>query len=262
MGAREILQWSGVVAFCLAFPTHGYEFRLDRFAIATPTAILFDDQFSDGFPPPSGPQGAATYFTAFVPSLGTEVGGKLILNGSDAQPSAVFPFTFETATRQTFLSAGGAFTVAGLFDLIAPLERSEGYAIRVTDQTAAVVGNDDVRLGVFRTMAGQVAVSLVDVNNTAGIFNILGNDLLDASDLSNSQIILALDVSQTGVVSGRYAFPGGTFIDIPGTATIYNGETFTRAGFVVTTPIPAPPTVWLIVVAVGALWYARRKKHS
>jgi hypothetical protein len=249
-------RWIGLAfALSTSLPAHAYLVRLDTFSVTGASGVStvnFNDPFSDGIPPPSGPNGPNTYLTAGVNPLGTETGGKLILDGSDSQPSAVFGFNFETAILATALSSGSAISVRGIFDLLAPAIPTEGYSIRLSDQFGGSLGNDDVRLGVFRALDGDVSVLLIEVNQMAGTFFVRASHDLTPTELANAQIELGLDVSAAGVTTGLYGF-GGPLTALGTTIQIYDGETFTRAGLVVSTPIPAPGTLWLATLGLCAL---------
>lgn len=265
MARFRIGRWIGVaLAFAASLPAEAYLYRIDNFSVTgfdtAGAPVAFNDPFSGGGAPPSGPNGPVTYFTAGVNPLGTEAGGKLILDGSGAQPSAFFDFKFENATLATGLSSGSPISVRGIFDLIAPTIPTEGYSVRISDQFGASPGNDDARLGVFRALDGDVSVLLLEVNQAAGTFFVRASHDLTPAELANAQIELALDVSPTGVVTGLYGF-GGSLTAFAATIQIYEGETFTRAAFLVTTPIPAPGTLWLAALGLYALTLVRRQQR-
>ncbi len=282
---RGIAYWLGAVfALCAALPVQAYQFSLDNFFIerldpATGALIFsFNDPFADGNAPPSAPNfstGAPASYgvTGVSPPLGTEAGGKLILNGSDIQPTIIGAGTFEGATLFTNivpqstvgLRQGSLINVTGIFDLAAPSLLGEYYGIRLFDGTPTSSGDDDVRVIVRRTLGGDVAVQLWDVDLTALTISVLSSDVLTAAELLNPQIELVLNVNELGNVAGRYSLDGGlTFTVLPTATTpsLFNGETFTRASFFAVSAVPIPGTLWLVVLALGALASVVRRNGS
>lgn len=285
MSPRDSAHWLGAVfALCAALPVQAYQFSLDNFFVerrdASTGALVFsfNDPLTDGNPPPSAPNFStgtpASYFvTGSSPPLGTEAGGKLRLNGSDAQTTIInaVDFTFEGAllatniapTSTLELRQGSLINVTGIFDLAAPSLSNEQYGVRLTDATAASNGDDDVRVILRRTPGGDVAVQLWDVDLTALTIAVLSSDVLTAAELLNPQIQLALSVDELGNVFGSYSLGGG-FISLTAamTPSLFHGETFTRAGFFVVSPVPVPGTLWLVALALGALASVGRRSGS
>jgi hypothetical protein len=250
-----------------ALPAHAYVVSIDSFSVRATAAaggiVSFDDPFDDGAPPRSGPNGPVTYDTAGIPVLGTEAGGRLTLDGSDAQPSAFFSFAFESALLASPLAQGSPIGVRGIFDLIQPSVPLETYGLRLTDQfifAGGVVspGDDDIRIQVTHRPTGVIAVDLVDVDNTNRTMTLLDSHELTAAELLNAQIQLQLLVGPTGVVTGSFGF-GGLLTTFAATDTLFHGEAFTRAGFVATSPVPLPGTLSLLVLALGALVFSRER---
>src|SRR5574341_1109113 len=220
MSLRNAVHWLGaVVALCAAAPAQAYQFSLDNFYVerlnaATGALILnFNDPFADGNPPPNAPNfsngNPASYFiSGFIsgspPPLGSETGGKLRLNRSDPQPTVInsTQFTIEFGLLATNvvpdsmigLRQGSLINVIGIFDLAAPSPHNEYYGIRLFDGAGTSVGNDDVRVIVRRTTAGDVAVQLWDVDLTASSITVLSSDVLTDAELANAQIHLKLSV--------------------------------------------------------------------
>jgi PEP-CTERM motif-containing protein len=268
-----------VLLLTTSLATPAYVVSIDNFFVSrtNPTTgalvFSFNDPFSDGVPPPSAPNfstgAAASYFVTGSPPLGSESGGKLTLNGSNGVPTFIEGFgLFEGALLQTStdpastagLRLGSAIDVTGIFDLTAPSIAREQYGIRLSDVTAASEGDDEVRMRVILTPGGSVAVQFVDINFLSQSTTTLGSHLLTPSELNNPQIQLELTVDPSGNVSGRYGFGGG-FTAFGNTATIFNGETFTRAGFWAATPVPLPGTLWLLGIGLAALAHWRRAFH-
>jgi len=287
MSLRNSAHWLGAVfALCAAVPAQAYQFSLDNFFVQRLDAstggliFSFNDPFTDGNAPPSAPNFStgtpASYFVSgSSPPLGTEAGGKLILNGSDTQPTIInaADFTIELATLLTNIAPastlglrqGSLISVTGIFDLAAPSLPNQYYGIRLLDGTAASNGDDDVRVIVRRTLAGDVAVQLWDVDLTALTIAVLSSDVLTAAELLNPQIQLALNVNELGDVAGSYSLDGGlTFTLLPAATipSLFHGETFTRAGFLVVSPVPIPGTLWLVALALGALGIVGRRSAS
>jgi hypothetical protein len=273
----------GALALGAALPVQAYQFSLDNFYVERLDAgsgaliVSFNDPFTDGNPPPSAPNLSTGFTTSYfisgfisgsLPPLGSETGGKLRLNRSDPQPTVInsTQFTIEfglLATNVTEgstlgLRQGSVINLIGVYDLAAPSPPNEYYGIRLFDGAGNSAGDDDVRVIVRRTPEGDVAVQFWDVDLTAQTIGILSSDVLTSAELANAQIHLKLSVDPQDNVGGSYSLDGGlNFISLPtGTApTVFNGETFTRAGFLVVSPveIPEPGTLWLTALALGAL---------
>jgi PEP-CTERM motif len=254
-------------------PAYAYAISIDNFYVErgdNPNGGLpftFNDEFNDGIPPPSAPNfstgNPASYSVTGIPPLGSEAAGKLTLNGSNAQPTLInsTQYTYEGALLLTNiipdsfvgLRQSSAIDVIGIFDLTAP-STNEHYGIRLTDQTSASHGDDDVRMIIRGMPNGDVDVQFWRVDLTALTIDVLGSDVLSASDLLNPQILLMLSVDTTGDVSGSYDIGGGLVPIVANTTpSLFHGETFTRAAFFVVNPVPNPGTLFLVALALGLL---------
>lgn len=86
MTLRRLFACMGLRAWpsSLAAPGHAYTYSVDEFSVTRNGALIFDDPFSDGGPPPSAPNFVggipATY--GMLGSLGPEAAGKLTLQSS------------------------------------------------------------------------------------------------------------------------------------------------------------------------------------
>src|SRR5205814_8623509 len=107
-------------------------FRADRFTLIKDTSTLLQDDFSDGFAPPSSPNftsgTAASYFTN---GIFTESGGELFLDSNNATSfvgvGTTDPTIGQIALPSTNIDPSGLtrglkhnhqFTIQGVFDLI------------------------------------------------------------------------------------------------------------------------------------------------
>lgn len=276
---QGVLRWlSAVLAFSASLPANAYLFPIDQFFVqrldgATGALIFsFNDTFSDGAEPPSAPNFstgvAASYFVTGTP-FGVEADDKLTLNGSAAGPFVIGIGRFEGALLLTNITPGSDFglrqgsvlTVFGIFDLVPPAA-GEGYGVRLTDATASSNGDDDARIAIRRTPGGDVAVVFTETDLTASTITLIDFHELTAGELGSTQVLLGLTVDALGNVTGGYQFSGEPLSAFANTMTIFNGETFTRAGFFANAPIPTPlpGTFWLTMLGLAVLGLAIGKR--
>ena len=279
-------------AIVLSHPSavQAYNFRIDDFQIIKNGSTLFDDSFTDGNPPPSAPNfssgASASYVLNSGATVGPEIGGKLTLDSSGAALAFNFNesrlFLTQRATLLTSqtggatgLNSNSTFVVTGTFDLILPGPivvpgvNGDQYAVRLTDGTSTVEGNDILTMQVVRRSDGQLAIQFRHFDDAGNTNTLLAQTLLNPA---HDQIALRLshpDASNS-TIFGSFAYIDGgvlgSFTTFGTTFDIFNGESFTRAGFEAATPTlatPEPSSVVLLSCGLIALvgFFARGSRQ-
>lgn len=254
---------------------------IDDFSVTKNGALIFDDPFSDGVPPPSAPNftnGAPASY--FVSGTLNESGGKVRL---DTVGAAIVPgvginqnFFLERAILLTNidplnltlgLKNNDTFSVRGLFDLTVPSRRREAYGIRFNDGTNTNPADDLLQVGVRRGGDGIDRVQFFRLDTVANSATFFGSFLLDPA---HDQILLDLTrlsaLSDAITASFAYVDGGivGPFTTFGTTADIFRGENFTRAEFLFFTPVPEAASLILFgvgLVALAAGSWKRSRRH-
>lgn len=154
--------------------------------------------------------------------------------------------------------------VVGTFDFVVPDVSSAGasfYEVRLNDRvSAANPGNDEVRVRVFRSpVDGSTSVTFSSRDASTNTSVTLGTDVLTGADLLHDQIMLMLQNSpgDHATFTGSYAFVDsgivGPTIDLAGSATLFNGEDWTRAGFRVLESVYVPEPMTLAMFGAGLI---------
>lgn len=258
---------------------------IDGFGVMKNGALLFQDTFSDGNPPPSAPPFAsgapASYF---VQGSLDEAGGKVRLDTAGAlivpgAGIATGQFVFlERARLNTDidptnfvlgLKSDDTFSVTGVFDLAVPGPISELYGVALSDAAAGKTPDDFVRIEVIRLLDGSVRIVFIDFDFVLGTATGIASTSLDPL---HDQIALTLtrgDVA-TNAISASFTYIDG---GVPGPTTtfaaaaqIFNGENWTRAEFEFVSPVPEPSALLLLGAGLAgfglAVWSQRRRNVS
>jgi len=133
----------------------------------------------------------------------------------------------------------------------------ERYSIRLVDFGSGRAANDNVQVGVVRNAFGDLSVQFREADFGAGVFNILDSFSLNSSYFDVYEQIRLRLFSQAGdndVFAGFELFDlDGHFRPIgyqfDGAGSIFDGENWTRAGFIVAVPEPAS----LVLFGLGLL---------
>ena len=270
-----------------------YAFELDFFAVwknlgaySTPLELLaqtpiFGDSFDDGSQPPSAPNftsgDPASY--AMFGSMGPENAGILTLDSTGTQSNNYGTYV-QQAILKTNVDSGSTaglkqdstnFLVGGIFNFINPGNANGAYGVRFTD---VGVGNENdiVSLYVRGRTDGQALITFSRFDYTTGIRSVISQQVLDTG---HDQIALGLayqDPDGVGsapkaVYAGYFYLDGGAptaaFAGMAGSADLFHGENFTRAGFFAADIAPVPETAEyaLMLAGLGLVgWRVRRHR--
>lgn len=236
-----------------------YTFRIDSFRIVKNGLLLFQDNFSDGLPPPSAPNldngGPISY--SVTGALGPEQGGKLTLDvsGASAIESDIGELNFlnQSALLLTNrdpndllfgLKVDDTLSVTGVFDLVIPAALRERYGIRLRDRTLTQVGNDNLELVVRRTAAGNLRIQFLRLDFETDTVTTFASVPLDPNHQQISLTLSKPNAASSNIVAS-FAYVDGGVTGLVATLSpsvqIFRGENFTRAGFTAQTPFfPGP----------------------
>lgn len=278
---------------------HAYTVLLDQFVVTKNSndgsggnPVYLNETFSDGIPLPTT---EATFPSGNPITTSTfggwqESGGRAIADSSLTTPrTSIFSGNSINLTSFRFNTNGDplpdarglkkddTIEVRGLFDLSSTLGVSGGYSIELRDSGFGGANDDRARLGMRSDESGNLSIRFRDMDASTGNVIVLDDDMLMAG---HSQILFVLrHEANTGDVSASYAYvdtlldisdtdsaayQGLTFIQMTGTASIFNGEDWTRAGVTVTesAAIPAPATLALFGLGLAGVVFARRRRAA
>lgn len=264
---------------------------MDEFWIVKNGTELFRDSFNGGGLPPSGPDGATTYFSGAQAGLGGmtgETGGKLTMTpalGSQTLITGFFADTFTGGTRANItgansLSISNSVEIHGLFDLSSvPTITGQQFGIRFTDRNNTNTGDDIIQLSVVKSgISGDIGVRfaeldfVADTSETAGFASI--TSLLPSA--SQIELVLTKAAGSNNVFASynlldafNNSVGGGTLDNINNVTlsalSIYNGETYTRGQFFATDTgvlISEPAAFATMLIGLAGLGYTRRKRAA
>jgi hypothetical protein len=268
-------------------PAHAYTTFLDTFTVSNNLGVILNDTFDDGIIPPLAQNCAlasapACYSTDPAVFPGSESGGKLRLDtslGSHSESAAGNPrqvvrgrlLTPRTTDPATGLKKGNTFEVSAVYDLVLP-GPGDAAQIRLTDAhaTAGETGDrtDYLQLGLrmsqelgavpeIRLLGQNFQEGTVTTEATRALDTSLGADqirlILSHTTANSLEIVASWEYLKAGVV-----LAADSFSERP---TIFDGENWTRADFIVSAvPVPEPETYAMMLLGLGFVaWRVRRR---
>jgi hypothetical protein len=282
----------------LAGSASAYNVTVDQLTIYKNGNLYINDEFNDGNAPPASGSNfgsgttPATYFTS---GTWTENGGRAVANSTNNPAVNNNPFDNEITRRHTARinsntqplveSTGGLkiddnIAVYGLFDLSSTLDNNDSsYNIRLRDSGSGNTVNDDARIGVRRTVSGNLIIRFGDFDAQAGTFNIQDFDTF-APGANDDQIVLALNRAAPDGgnanpgVTASYAFVDGTvdlsdmgalgalsFTSMSGAVTLFGDEDWTRAEIAVFETVEAAEPGIALIFAAGLAGLAVQRRR-
>lgn len=267
---------------------------LDEFWIVKSTDTagpneIFRDSFDDGVVPPSGPDGATTYFGVGHTAMTSESGGKLTMTPSLGNLVSISGTTAEYSTTASrllatnpsnpnFLGEDSAFSIHGLFDMSnLPTVNGQSFGIRATDRALTMGNLGDNTYALFVGMSEITSditialrhenfvtnvstrldsISIQSLLSTAGQIELVFSKAAGASELLASYILYDNNVTPGILGSGS--------IGLGSMLSIYVGEDYIRGGFQSTdaVPVPEPATLALLGIGIAGMTFARKGKAA
>jgi hypothetical protein len=267
---------------------------LDEFWILKDTNQIFRDSFNGGGLPPSGPDGATTYFVFGAGGMTSEAAGRLTLTPSLGAPTVVTTTFADVATdavrllstntnnptnEANFLGAASSFAIHGLYDMSSlPTITGQSFGIRASDRATGIgnEGDNTFALNVgMSNITGEITVFLrhlnfVEPNNpleNAILASVSIQSLLAGAD--QIELILSKDTNSNLLSPSYILYDNDSTSPIvsqgpvgAGPFTLYNNEEYIRAQFSTTdrVPVPEPTTVALLALGLIALGFRSRKQ--
>lgn len=224
---------------------------IDEFTIIKNGGTIFQDTFDNNIPPPDTGGNTQSY-DLFGEPLGPESGGKLTLDaeageevvrpdaGSMRRQGARVKTNTDPAEPTKGLRIDDTFSVSGIFDLLLPTRIRERYGVRLTDK-GSDFREDGLGISVMRTSPSLIEIVFHRNNRISGVFTDLDAVTVEPN---HDQIELTLSRLNTGnnEITASFAYVDGGIkgntTTLSTTASIFNGEDFTRGVFSYLAPFP------------------------
>jgi hypothetical protein len=269
-------------------------YRIDRFSVERNGSTIFTDEFDDGLALPPGPLFLGTTTAGYTADRivgdfsGAEGGGKLGLDPARRGVATVNPLTgapegvrFQAAylnvntqstpeTAARGLKLNHSFIVSAVFDLVTPPKADgfDSYGLRLADfdNRGADGWNDVLDLQVFqsRSAPGIPALLLIERDFNVGSRNTLAQLRLDPALGDQIELFFTKAVVDDPTIQAGYRYLNGGVAGerriFSATATLFEGEVFTRPGFFSVSQVPEPGTALLL--SSGLLFAVAARRHS
>jgi hypothetical protein len=247
----------------------------------TKNGIVFNDTFSDGVPPPSGPFGPTTY-GVFGDVTGAETGGRLFLDSSrgglDANAAGAGRLDNAiTLLTSTSVAANGLWVTdnitAGVrFDLVTPAGPDfNAYGIQLNDAGPGIPISENLQISVaYLQQVGAARIQFLNQNFANGIIQTLGIvPLAPPAGADQIDLVFARVLDANGGLTNQFRasysyVSAGTIIEtgvFDQFGTMFEGEDFVRARvFVAEAVIPEPSTYVLMLAGLLGLGAVARRR--
>lgn len=288
MGIGALIASTSGFAFALPFTPILDEFWITQNSAGVAPAEIFRDSFGDGVVPPSGPDGAATYFGVGFAGMTGESVGKLTMTPSLGAPTGLVGTFAELSTvanrlqstnpnDSDFLGVASAFSIRGLFDMSnLPMITGQSFGIRATDRALAInnEGDDTYVLFVGMNLASDIVVALRHVNYVTDVSTLLDSFSIQSllSTAGQIELILSKQAGASNLLASYILYDnsvspgilGSGPIGLGSTLGIYVDENYIRGGFQSTdiVAVPEPATLALLGLGLAGMTFARKRKAS
>ncbi len=266
-----------LLGFLWSTTSYAIQVSIDSFSILQNGSTFLSDTFSDGIPPPSGPNGPNTYSVNSVNGTfpaNAESGGFLQLNSANGvlTQNALGQNRISLMVTQRGTSSElstGTLLMTGVFSLVIPTgPRNNGYGIRFIDNVPNSQAGSQETLDLMVQFYGaqnQPVIRYYVANNNLGTITTLGTAPISAP-LGDDEVCLYLSRpdanSNDFYASYAYGTGGrcGTAVQFATPGIGFQYENFVRGQFrAFETPVPEPATWLLMGVGLVALIAMQRR---